>query len=44
MKMDLDTFLAVACFVGVIISYALIRYGENNVKLKFKEQKVGGRK
>lgn len=42
--MDLDTFLAIACFVGVIICYAVIRYGEKNVKLKFKEQRVGKRK
>jgi hypothetical protein len=42
--MNLDTFLAVACFVGAIICYAVARYCEANVYLTFKEQKVGKRK
>ena len=42
--MSLDTFLAVACFAGVIICLAALRFCDGNVKLKYKEQKVGKRK
>ena len=40
--MNFDTFLAVASFVMVAISFAIIRYCENHVKATYKDQKVGG--
>lgn len=33
--MDLDTFLAVACLIGAVICYAIVRYCEANVYVKY---------
>ena len=40
----LDTFLIIACLVGLPICYGVMRYCENNVKLTYKEQRIGVKK
>ena len=41
--MTLDTFITIACFVVAAICYAGYRYFSENVYLKYKEQRVGGK-
>lgn len=38
--MDFDTFVGIACLIGAVISYGIYRYGQENVYLKYKDQKV----
>lgn len=40
--MNLDTFLTIVCLVGVGISYIGFRLASENVRLTFKDQRVGG--
>jgi hypothetical protein len=39
--MSLDTIITIACLIGLAITYPLYLYFSNNVKLKYKVQKVG---
>jgi hypothetical protein len=39
--MSMDTFLTIICLIGTAISYAGYRYFGDNVKLTYKEQRVG---
>jgi len=42
--MNLDTFLGIVCIVGAVVCYAVYRYTSENVKLTYKDQRVGGKK
>ena len=42
--MSLDTIFTIACLLGLAITYPLYQHFNNNVKLKFKVQKVGATK
>ena len=35
--MTLDTFVTIACFVGLVVSYVAYRYGSENVYLKYQK-------
>ncbi len=39
--MDFDTFITIACIVGAVVCYVGYRYFSQNVKLTYKDQKVG---
>lgn len=41
--MSFDTFLKIAFVVGTIVSYGGYRYFSKNVKLTYKDQRVGVR-
>lgn len=41
--MDLETILAIMCFIGAAVCYAVLRYLSENVKLTYKDQRVGGK-
>ena len=41
--MSLDTFISVACFILLPICYGIYRYCDKNVKMTYKDQKVGVR-
>lgn len=42
--MSLETFLGIVCLAGAVISYGISWYASENVYLKYKDQKVGGKK
>ena len=42
--MTLDTFITIAFAVMGLVGYGLYIYGTKNVYLKYKDQRVGGRK
>lgn len=37
----MDTFISIACFILLPICYGIYRHCDKNVRLKFKDQKVG---
>ncbi len=39
--MNLDTFLTIVCLIGTVVAYVGYRYFSQNVKLTYKDQKVG---
>ena len=39
--MSLDTFIGIVCLVGAVLGYAAYRYLSENVKLTYKDQRVG---
>ena len=41
LEMSFDTFLKIAFVVGTIVSYCVYRYTIKNVKLTYKDQRVG---
>lgn len=41
--MDLDTFITIVCLVGSVVCWVGYRYFSENVKLTYKEQRVGGK-
>ena len=41
--MSFDTFLEIAFVVGFIVSYGLYRYFSKNLKVTYKDQRVGVR-
>ena len=42
--MTLEDFIAILCLVGAVVCYAVYRYTSENVKLTYKDQRVGGKK
>ena len=40
--MTLDTFIAIVSLVGAVVCYLGYRYCRENVKLTYKDQRVGG--
>ena len=40
--MTFDTFITIVCAVGAVLSYTGYRYFSENVKLTYKDQRVGG--
>lgn len=40
--MDLETMIGIACLVLSVIFRAIYRYCDKNVKLTYKDQRVGG--
>lgn len=41
--MSFDTFITIVCLVGAVVCYAGYRYFSENVKLTYKDQRVGGK-
>ena len=39
--MSLDTFITIVCLVGVVVLPIAYRYLSENVKLTYKDQRVG---
>ena len=39
--MSMDTFLTIMCLIGTVVCWAGYRYFSENVKLTYKEQRVG---
>jgi len=39
--MTLDTFLTIVCVIGAVVCYVGYRYLSENVKLSYKDQRVG---
>jgi hypothetical protein len=39
--MSLDTLITIVCFVGLVVGYVGYRYFRENVKLTYKDQRVG---
>ena len=42
--MDFDTLMKIILVAGTIVSYGLMRFSMANVRLKYKDQRVGGKK
>lgn len=40
--MTLDTFIIIVCIVGTVVCWAGYRYFRENVRLTYKDQRVGG--
>ena len=40
--MSLDTLIGIVCLVGAAVAYGVYRYLGENVKLTYKDQRVGG--
>lgn len=40
--MSLDTFITIVCFVGLVVGCVGYRFFSENVKLTYKDQRVGG--
>lgn len=40
--MSLDTFITIVCLIGTVVCYVGYRYFRENVKLTYKNQRVGG--
>ena len=40
--MNLDTFLTIASLIAAVVCYAGYHYFSENVKLTYKDQRVGG--
>ena len=40
--MSLDTLIGIVCLVGTVVAYGVYRYFSENVKLTYKDQRVGG--
>ena len=40
--MSLDTFIIICCAVGLVITYVGYRYCRENVRMTYKDQRVGG--
>jgi hypothetical protein len=39
--MSLDTFITIVCLIGIVVAYVGYRYFRENVKLTYKDQRVG---
>jgi hypothetical protein len=39
--MSLDTFITIVCLIGTVVTYVGYRYFRENVKLTYKDQRVG---
>ena len=39
--MSMDTFLTIMCLIGTVVCWAGYRYFSENVKLTYKDQRVG---
>lgn len=37
-----ETFIGIVCLVGAVVAYVVYRYTSENVKLTYKDQRVGG--
>lgn len=41
-NMSLDTFITIVCFAGLVVGCVGYRFFSENVKLTYKDQRVGG--
>ena len=41
--MSLETFIGIVCLVGTVVCWVGYRYFSENVKLTYKDQRVGGK-